>query len=155
MGKNPWLKLLSGCCEPGSGSRGERKHYVQVEPGSEREGQMEGTQPPATMPTNGDRGYKTSLLSHFSHVWLFATLWTVACQAPLSMGFSKQEYWSWLPFPSLQDIFRPPLLCPPDVKNWLIGKDPDAGRDRGQEEKGTTEDERVGWHHRLKGHEFE
>ena len=38
-----------------------------------------------------------SVLSHFSHVWLFVTLWTVACQAPLSMGFSRQEYWSELP----------------------------------------------------------
>ena len=44
---------------------------------------------------------------------------------------------------------------PPDVKNWLIGKDPDAGKDWGQEEKGTTEDEMVGWHHQLDGHEFE
>ena len=43
----------------------------------------------------------------------------------------------------------------PDVKNWLIGKDPDAGKDWRQEEKGTTEDEMVGWHHRLNGHEFE
>ena len=47
------------------------------------------------------------------------------------------------------------VLWPPDAKNWLIGKDPDAGKDWGQEEKGTTEDERVGWHHRLNGHEFE
>ena len=39
--------------------------------------------------------------------------------------------------------------------SWLIGKDPDAGRDWGQEEKGTTEDEMAGWHHRLDGHEFE
>ena len=44
---------------------------------------------------------------------------------------------------------------PPDVKSWLIGKDPDAGEDWGQEEKGTTEDEMVGWHHQLDGHEFE
>ena len=44
---------------------------------------------------------------------------------------------------------------PPDVKNWLIRKDPDAGRNWGQEEKGTTEDEMVAWHHRLNGHEFE
>ena len=47
-----------------------------------------------------------------------------------------------------------PILWPPDVKNWLTGKDPDAGRDCKQE-KGTTEDEMVGWHHRLDGHEFE
>ena len=44
---------------------------------------------------------------------------------------------------------------PPHVKSWLIRKDPDAGRDWGQEEKGTTEDEIAGWHHRLDGHEFE
>ena len=48
-----------------------------------------------------------------------------------------------------------PILWPPDAKSRLIGKDPDAGKDWGQEEKGTTEDEMVGWHHRLNGHEFE
>ena len=48
-----------------------------------------------------------------------------------------------------------PVLWPPHAKSWLIGKDFDAGRDWGQEEKGTTEDEMVGWHHRLDGHEFE
>ena len=47
-----------------------------------------------------------------------------------------------------------PILWPPHVKSWLIGKDPDAGRDWGQEEKGTTEDEMAGWRHRLDGHEF-
>ena len=47
-----------------------------------------------------------------------------------------------------------PILWPPDVKSWLIGKDPDAGKDWGQEEKGTTEDEIVGWHCRLNGHGF-
>ena len=48
-----------------------------------------------------------------------------------------------------------PILWPPDVKNWLIWKDPDAGKDWRQEEKGMTEDEMVGWHHRCNGHEFE
>ena len=48
-----------------------------------------------------------------------------------------------------------PLLRPPDVKSWLIGKDPDAGKDWGQEEKGVTEDEMVGWHLQLTGPEFE
>ena len=48
-----------------------------------------------------------------------------------------------------------PILWPPHVKSWLLGKDPDAGRDWGQEEKGTTEDEMAGWHHQLDGHEFE
>ena len=48
-----------------------------------------------------------------------------------------------------------PVLWPPHEKSWLIGKDPDAGKDWRQEEKGTTEDEMVGWYHRLNGHEFE
>ena len=47
-----------------------------------------------------------------------------------------------------------PILWPPHVKSWLSGKDSDAGRDWGQEEKGTTEDGMAGWHHRLDGHEF-
>ena len=47
-----------------------------------------------------------------------------------------------------------PILWPPDAKNWLIWKDPDAGKDWGQEEKGMTEDKKVGWHHWLNGHGF-
>ena len=48
-----------------------------------------------------------------------------------------------------------PIIWPPDAKNWLIGKDPDAGKYWRQEEKGMTEDEMIGWHHRLNGLEFE
>ena len=48
-----------------------------------------------------------------------------------------------------------PIFWPPDAKSWLICKDPDAGKDWSWEEKGTTEDEMVGWHHQLDGHEFE
>ena len=47
-----------------------------------------------------------------------------------------------------------PILWPPDAKSWLIWKDPDAGKDWGQEQKGTTEGEMVGWHHWINGHEF-
>ena len=47
-----------------------------------------------------------------------------------------------------------PIIRPPHAKSWLTGKDPDAGRDWGQEKKGTTEDEMAGWHHRLDAHEF-
>ena len=47
------------------------------------------------------------------------------------------------------------VLWPPDAKNWITGKDPDAGKDWRQEKKGTTEDEMVGWHHWLDGHEIE
>ena len=52
-------------------------------------------------------------------------------------------------------VAEAPILCPPDVKNWLIGKDPDDGKDWRWEEKGTTEDEMVWWHHWPNGHEFE
>ena len=48
-----------------------------------------------------------------------------------------------------------PILWPPDAKNWLTGKDPDAGKYWRQEEKGMTEDEMVGWHHQFNGHEAE
>ena len=48
-----------------------------------------------------------------------------------------------------------PILRPPDAKSQLTGIDSDAGKDRRQEEKGTTEDDMVGWHHQLNGHEFE
>ena len=50
---------------------------------------------------------------------------------------------------------KTPVLWPRDAKNWLIWKDPNAGKDWRWEEKGTTEDEMAGWHHRLNGHEFE
>ena len=52
-------------------------------------------------------------------------------------------------------VAETPILWPPHAKSWLIGKNPDAGRDWGQEEKGTTEDEMAGWHHRVDGHESE
>ena len=48
-----------------------------------------------------------------------------------------------------------PIIWPTDRKNWFIGKDPDAGKDWRQEEKGVTEDEMVGWYHQLNGHEFQ
>ena len=50
---------------------------------------------------------RVCVLSHFSCVWLFVTLWTVACQAPLSMGFSRQEYWSGLPYSPPGDLPDP------------------------------------------------
>ena len=61
---------------------------------------------------------------------------------------------SWVFIGRTEDEAETPVLWPPDAKNWLIWRDPDAGKDWRQEEKGTTEDEMVGWHHRLNGHEF-
>ena len=62
---------------------------------------------------------------------------------------------SWVFIGSTNAEAETPILWPPHEKSWLIGKDSDAGRDWGQEEKGTIEDEMAGWHHRLDGHEFE
>ena len=56
------------------------------------------------------------MLSHFSHVQLFVTPWTVACQTPLSMGFSRQEYWSGLPFPAPGDL-NDPGIKPASLKS--------------------------------------
>ena len=61
---------------------------------------------------------------------------------------------SWVFFGRTDSKAEAPVLWPPHMKSWLIGKDPDAGRDWGQEEKGTTENEIAGWHHWLNGHEF-
>ena len=62
---------------------------------------------------------------------------------------------SWVSIGRTDAKAETPMLWLPHVKSWLNGKDPDAGRDWGQEEKGTTEDEMTGCHHRLDGHEFE
>ena len=61
---------------------------------------------------------------------------------------------SWVFIGRTDDEAETPVVWPPHEKSWLLGKDSDAGRDWGQEEKGTTEDEMAGRHHRLKGHEF-
>ena len=62
---------------------------------------------------------------------------------------------SWIFIGRTDPKAKAPILWLPDAKNWLIGKDPDAGKDGRQEENGTTEDEMVGWPHQLNGHEFE
>ena len=61
---------------------------------------------------------------------------------------------SWIFIGRTDPEAETPILWPSNVKNWLIGKDPDAGKDWRWEEKGMTEDEMVGWHHQLEGHEW-
>ena len=61
---------------------------------------------------------------------------------------------SWISIGRTNDEAETPILWPPDEKGWLIWKDPVAGKDWGQEEKGMTKEEIVGWLHRLSGHEF-
>ena len=92
--------------------------------------------------------------------WCF---WTVVLEKTLESPLACKEIRlvhpkgdeSWV-FIGRADVeVETPILWPPDGKSWLIWKDPDAGKDWGQEGKGATEDEMVGWHHRLDGHEFE
>ena len=92
--------------------------------------------------------------------WCF---WTVVLEKTVESPLDCKEIQlvhpkgdqSWLFIGRTDTEAETPVLRPPHVKSWLTGKDPDAGRDWGQEEKGTTEDEMAGWHHRLDGHGFE
>ena len=70
-----------------------------------------------------------------------------------SLGLQGDQPWDF--FGRNDAEAETPVLRPPHAKSWLTGKDSDAGRDWGQEEKGMTEDEMVGWHHWLSGREFE
>ena len=91
--------------------------------------------------------------------WCF---WTVVLEKPLESPLDCKEIQPVLPKGDQSWVFigrtdieaETPILWPPDAKSWLIWKDPDTGKDWGQEEKGTTEDEIVGWHHQLIAHEF-
>ena len=92
--------------------------------------------------------------------WCF---WTVVLEKILESPLGCKEIQpvhpkgdqSWLFIGRTGVEAEAPILQPPDVKNWLTGKDPDAGEDWRQEEKGTIEDEMVGWHHQLDGLESE
>ena len=107
-----------------------------------------------------------------SHVWMWELnhneswmlknwcLWTVVLEKTLesSLDFkpvNPQGNQSWIFIGSTDAEAEVPICWSPDVKNWVTGKDPDAGKDWRQEEKRMTEDEMVGWHHWLDGHEFE
>ena len=91
--------------------------------------------------------------------WCF---WTVVLEKTLESPLDSKEIQpvhpkgdqSWVFIGRTDAEAETPILWPPNVKSWLIEKDPDAGKDWGQEEKGTTEDEMVGWHHWLNGHGF-
>ena len=109
-----------------------------------------------------------------SHVWLWELeykerwvlknwcFWTVVLEKTLESPLDCKEIQpvhpkggqSWVFIGRTNVEAETPILWPPDAKSWLIGRDPDAGKDWGQEEKGMTEDEMVGWHHQLNGHGF-
>ena len=71
------------------------------------------------------------------------------------LDFHPKGNQSWIFIGRTDAEAETPILCPPDVKNWLLGKDPDDEKDWRWEKKGTTEDEMVGWHHWCDEHEFE
>ena len=91
------------------------------------------------------------------------TFWTMVLEKTPERPLECKEFkkvhpkvnQSWIFIGRMDAEAEIPVLWPSDVKNWLICKDPDAGQDWRQEEKGTTEDEMVGWHHWLNEHEFE
>ena len=91
--------------------------------------------------------------------WCF---WTVVLEKTLESPLDCKEiqpvhpkgYQSWVFIGRTDGKAETPILWPPHVKSWLIGNDPDAGRDWGQEEKGTTGNEMAGWHYLLDAHEF-
>ena len=85
-------------------------------------------------------------------LWCWRRLLRVPWTARKSVHPKGEQSWV---FTGRTDVYAETLiLWPPDAKRWLIGKDPDAGKDWEQEEKGTTEDEMDGWHHWLNGHGF-
>jgi len=109
-----------------------------------------------------------------SHVWIWELVykeswvlknwwfWTVVLEKTLESPLDCKEVQpvhpkgdrSWVIIGRIDVEAERPILWPPDAKSWLIWKDLDAGKDWGQEEKGTTEDEMVGWHHWHNGHGF-
>ena len=119
--------------------------------------------------------YSQSFGFSSSHVWMWQLdhkeggvpnnwcFWTVVLEKTLESPLNCKEIQpvhskgdqSWVFIGRTEVEAETPVLWPPHGKSWLIGKDPDAGKDWGQEEKGKTEDEMVGWHHQPNGHEFE
>ena len=123
-----------------------------------------------------DKGlYSQSYGFSSSHVWMWELdhneswapknwcFWTMVLEKTLESPLDYKEIkpvnpkgnQSWIFIGRTDAEAEAPIFWPPDVKNWLIGKDPDAGKDWRQEEKGTTEHEMVEWHHQFDGHEFE
>ena len=122
----------------------------------------------------GSQGKNTEVTSHSLLQWAVycqkeswvlknCCFWTVVLKKTLESPLDCKEIHpvhpkgnqSWIFIRRTDREAETPILWAPDAKIWLIGKDRDAGKDWGQEEKGTTEGEMVGWHHRLYGHEFE
>ena len=88
-------------------------------------------------------------------LWCWRRLWRESLDCNKIQPVHPKGNQSWIFVGRTVAEAETPILWPPDAKNWLTGKDPDAGKDWRQEEKWMTGDEMVGWHHRLSGHESE
>ena len=144
----PWKESYD---QPRQHIKKQRHYFVNKGPSSQGNGFSSG------LVWMWELGYKENWVPKN---WCF---WTVVLEKTLESPLDFEEIQpvhskgdqSWV-FIGRDDVeAETPALWPPDVKNWLIGKDPVAGKDWGEEEKGTTEDEMAGWHHRLDGHGFE
>ena len=111
------------------------------------------------------QGYGFPMVMYGCESWTLKKaehFWTVVLEKTLESPLDCREIQPVLPKGDQSLVFigrtdaeaETPILWPPHVRSWLIGKDPDAGKDWRQEEKGMTEDETVRWHHRLNGHGF-
>ena len=104
--------------------------------------------------------WSTNLIWFNNYLWW---QWSLVLEKTLESPLDSKEIklvnpkgnQSWIFIGRTNAEVEAPIHWPPEAKNWLIRKDPDAGKDWRQEQKQATEDEMVGWHHRLDGHEFE
>ena len=144
----PWKKIYD---KPRQHIKKQRHHFAKKGPSSQSYG------------FSSSHGWMWELDHKEGWVlknWYF---WTVVLEKTLESPLDFSEIKSvnpkgnqpWILIGKTDAEPEAPILWPPDVMDWITGKDPDAGKDWGQEEKGMTEDEMVGWHHRLNEHEFE
>ena len=143
----PWKESYD---QPRQHIKKQRHYFVNKGPSSQGNGFSSG------LVWMWELGYKENWVPKN---WCF---WTVVLEKTLESPLDFEEIQpvhskgdqSWV-FIGRDDVeAETPALWPPDVKNWLIGKDPVAGKDWGEEEKGTTEDKMVRWYHQLNGHGF-
>jgi len=138
-------------CQPGQHIKKQRHYFANKGPSSQRYG------------FSSSHVWMWEL--NYKEIWALKNwyFWTVVLEKTLENSLDCKEIQpvnpkrnqSWIFIGRTDAEAEVPILWPPDAKNWLNGKDPDAGKDWRQEEKGKTEEEMVGWHHGLDGHEFE
>ena len=142
----PWKKSYD---QPRQHIKKQRRYFVNKGPSSQRYGFS------SSHVWMWELDYKESWAPKNWCFW--AMVLEIALESPLdckeiqSVNPKGNQFWIFIG----RTDDKTPILWPPDAKNWLIWKDPDAGKDWGQEEKVTSEDEMIGWHHWLNGHEFE